>query len=426
MTVIEEYIEVVAADNSDATETTMLAASRPERILNCFAGPSLLAGLAVNHFSDHLPYYRLEDILQRSRLVIDRSTQCRWMMRLAKKLTPLTDLMRILALESPVVQADETPVKMLVPGQGRTSTTYLWAILGDKQRPYTTFSFTESRARAGPIEFFSDFSGTLVSDAYVGYECLVPYTEGRIRLAGCHAHARRKFEELHALGVTTATTTAMGYFQRLFDIEDELRELSDESRHEQRQLRSRPLLMEFKRWMDQQLETLRPKHNLRGAINYMTSRWECFERFLESGAIAIDNNASEQAVKNIVIGKKNWMFFGSPAGGHAAAVFYTLTATCRRLRIDPFAYLNDIFERLPQLLPDDQTDFLTEPNAETRSILTPLLPDQWLAAHPESQLQHRVTESANKSARRRTRRTQRRKALARATRNPEGARSFMV
>jgi transposase len=112
MTVIEEYIEVVAADNADATETTMITAPRPERILNCFAGPSLLAGLAVNHFSDHLPYYRLEDILQRSQLVIDRSTQCRWMIRLAKKLTPLTDLMRMLALESPVVQADETPVKM--------------------------------------------------------------------------------------------------------------------------------------------------------------------------------------------------------------------------------------------------------------------------------------------------------------------------
>jgi hypothetical protein len=293
----------------------------------------------------------------------------------------------------------------------------LWAILGDQQHPYTTFSFTESRARAGPIDFFSDFSGILVSDAYIGYEYLHPYTQGRIRLAGCYAHARRKFEELHVLGPTEATSTAMGYFQRLFDIEDELRELSDEARHEQRQLRSRPLLRGFKRWMDQQLETLRPKHNLRGAINYMTSRWECFERFLESGAIALDNNASERAVKNAVIGKKNWMFFGSPAGGHAAAVFYTLTATCRRLRIDPFAYLSDVFERLPQLLPADDTDFLTEPNAETRSILTPLLPDHWLTAHPASQLQHRVTEATTKSTRRRTHRTQRRKALARATRN---------
>lgn len=302
------------------------------------------------------------------------------MIRLAKKLTPLTDLMRMLALQSPVVQRDETPVKMLLPGQGKTSTTYLWAILGDPQHPYTTFSFTESRARAGPISFFAGFNGTLVCDAYVGYECLVPYSEGQIQLAGCHSHARRKFEELHALGVTKETTTALGYFQRLFDLEDTFRELSDEARHAQRQLRSRPLLLEFKGWMDDRLKALRPKHNLRGAINYMTSRWPCFERFLESGAIAFDNNASERAVKNAVIGKKNWLFFGSPAGGHAAATMYTLTATCRRLHIDPFAYLNGIFERLPQL----DLGEASELTVEVQSFLTPLLPDQWLAAHPES------------------------------------------
>ena len=401
LTVVEEFVETLALDNADATQTTMLSAPRPPRILNCFAGPSLLAGLAVNHFTDHLPYYRLEEILGRSKIEIDRSTQCRWMIRLANKLNPLVDLMRSLALQSPVVQADETPVKMLVPGLGRTSTTYLWAALGDRHFPYTTFSFTENRSRAGPAELFADFEGTLVTDAYIGYELLGGLSEGRIRLAGCHAHARRKFEELHKLGPTEHTATAMGYFQRLFDIEDDLRELSEKQRHEQRQLRSRPLLEEFKGWMDDRLETLRPKHDLRGAIAYMTSRWECFERFLESGAIPIDNNASEQAVKNPVIGKKNWLFFGSAAGGKAAAVFYTLTVTCRRLRIDPYAYLKDLFERLPQCDPEDPTS------------LSPLLPDHWLTAHPESRLQARVTESIAKANRKRTRRNRRRKALAR-------------
>jgi len=133
LTVIEEYVETLASDNTDATQTTMLSAPRPPRILNCFAGPSLLAGLAVNHFADHLPYYRLEEILGRSKIEIDRSTQCRWMIRLANKLIPLVDLMRSLALRSLIVQADETPVKMLVPGLGKTSTTYLWAVLGDRR-----------------------------------------------------------------------------------------------------------------------------------------------------------------------------------------------------------------------------------------------------------------------------------------------------
>ena len=132
----------------------------------------------------------------------------------------------------------------------------------------------------------------------------------------------------------------------------------------------------------------------------MTSRWECFERFLESGAIPLDNNASEQAVKNPVMGKKNWLFFGSVAGGKAAAVFYTLTATCRRLKIDPHAYLQDVFERLPECDPADPAS------------LSPLLPDHWLAAHPESQLQTRVTESTTKAERKRAHRKRRRKAHA--------------
>jgi hypothetical protein len=118
--------------------------------------------------------------------------------------------------------------------------------------------------------------------------------------------------------------------------------------------------------------------------------------------IPLDNNASEQAVKNPVMGKKAWMFFGSPAGGAAAAVFYTLTATCRRLQIDPYDYLKDVFERLPFCDPEDPTS------------LRPLLPDRWLAEHPDSQLQMRATESKDSAARRRTRRAQRRKALDRA------------
>lgn len=407
--VVEEFVETFAVDNQDATQTDLVSAPRPARIINCFAGPSLLADLAVGHFADHQPYYRREEILARSGLVIDRGTQCRWMIRLARALAPLTDWMRSLALQSPVVQADETPVKMLVPGQGQTSTTYLWAVLGDQRHPYTTFSFTESRARAGPAKFFADFSGILVSDAYIGYEFLHPHTQGRIRLAGCHAHARRKFEELHALGPTERTATALGYFQRLFDIEDQLRELPDDARHHERQLRSRPLLEEFKGWLEEQLAALRPKHELRGAISYMTKRWECFERFLESGAIPIDNNAAEQAVKNPVMGKKGWLFFGSPRGGEAAAVFYTLTATCRRLKIDPQAYLQDVFKRLPLLM--ESVDDPRNPTA-----LTPLLPDRWLPDYPQCRLQMRVDEASEKAARRRARRTRRRKALARRKR----------
>lgn len=400
--VVEEFVEVLAVDHEDATETAMISAPKEPRILSCFVGPRMLASFAAGHFADHQPYYRLEEILLRSGLHIDRGTICRWIIRVAFEIKPLVDFMRRLALLSAVAQADETPVKMLVPGQGQTSLTYLWAVLGDSRHPFTTFYFTPDRSRAGPDQIFADFEGVLLSDAYVCYESLSDDSSGLIRLAGCHAHARRKFEELHHLGPTEKTATALGYFQRLFLIEEELKDLSSQERHAERQQRSRPLLSEFKTWMDQQLAGLTPKHALRGAIEYMTTRWASFERFLESGDIPLSNNASEQAVKVAVMGRKAWLFFGSPHGGEAAAIFYTLTATCRRLRIDPLEYLSDLFERWPTCDPQDE------------GSLAAFLPDRWLASHPEAKLAMREAESQQKAMTKRARHSHLRAALARA------------
>lgn len=404
LTLVEEYVQVAAVDNQDATETTMVSAKSEPRLLSGLPGNSLLAGIATWRFADHLPYYRLEEILDRYQLRLDRATQCRWMIETAKRVQPLVDLMRSLCLSSSVVQADETPVKMLAPGQGKTDTTYLWTILGGRDHPYTTFSFTEDRSRAGPDEFFRDYEGTLVCDAYTCYESLSARSQERIVLAACHVHARRKFEALHKLAATEHTSTAMGYFQRLFDLEDQLASLSDEDRLAHRQRLAKPLMEQFKAWLDETVTGMRPKHELRGAIEYMTKRWESFTRFLTSGAIPVHNNASEQAVKLSVIGKKAWLFFGSPNGGHTAATLYSLTASCRRLQIDPHKYLCDLFRRLPGCDPSDPQS------------LMPLLPDRWLKAHPDALLEIRVDESKAKADRKRRKRAERKRALGRAQR----------
>lgn len=399
--VVEEYVEVLASDNEDQTETEMHTAVRPPRILDCYAGPSLLASLAVGRFTDYLPYYRAEERLARLGVAIRRSTIARWMIRLADRLTPLVDLMRKAVLASAVACVDETSVKLLIPDLPRAVTAYLWTVVGDAAHPYTTFYFTENRSRAGPERFLAGVKGVLVSDAYVCYESLQSEWSERMRWACCHAHARRKFEELHYLGPTLETSTALGYFQRLFAIEEQARTLSDEQRHEVRQQHSRPVLTEFKGWMDAQLETLRPKHPLRGAIQYMTTRWESFSRFLESGAIPLENNAAERAIKMPVIGKKNHLFFASPRGGEAAMVFYTLTATCRRLHIDPQAYLRDVFKRLPTMSGEQ---------------IEALLPDRWLADHPQHRVDQRAAEARSRATRKRASRAKRRQALDRARR----------
>ena len=396
--VVEEYVEVLAADNEDATETEMVQAPRPPRILNSYAGSSLLASLVVDRFADYLPYYRLEERINRTGLKIPRSTIARWMIKLSKAVLPLVELMRSKAKESAVICVDETPVKLLRPGESQAATAYLWTLVGDQQHPYNVYYFTEDRSRAGPEQFLKDYSGVLVSDAYVCYESLQSEWAEQLSWACCHAHARRKFEEVHHLGATPQTTKALSYFRLLFDIEDQGRTLTAEDRLALRDKESRPVLEKFKVWMDEQLVSMRPKHVLRKPIQYMTKRWLSFARFLESGSIPLENNAAERSVKLPVIAKKNHLFFASPGGGEAAMIFYSFTSTCRRLHIDPSAYLNDIFKRLP---------------TTAEELLPNLLPDRWIAAHPEHRLQLRADEAEQKSRTQKKRRAQRRKQLQR-------------
>lgn len=394
--VVEEYVEVLAADNADATATEMRAAARPPRILDSYVGPGLLAGIATERFADFLPYYRVEERLGRVGLAIPRSTIARWMIDLSQQLLPLIELIRREVLASGVLCIDETPVKLLQPGCPEAVTAYLWTTVGDAAHPYNAFYFTENRSRAGPERFLGDFSGVLVSDAYVCYESLQSEWSERMQWACCHAHARRKFEALEHLGSTPQTIQALAYFRQLFGLDDQTRGWTDAARHEHRQQYSRPVLTAMKQWMDEQLQMLRPKHPLRGAIQYMTKRWESFARFLESGAIPLENNAAERSVKLPVIAKKNHLFFASTAGGEAAMVFYTLTSSCRRLHVDPSAYLRDVFTRLPQVSADKLVDFL---------------PDRWLAAHPQHRLEIREREADDRSRRKRESRARRRRAL---------------
>lgn len=394
--VVEEYVEVLAADNADATATEMHAAPRPSRILDSYVGPGLLAGIATERFADFLPYYRVEERLGRVGLAIPRSTIARWMIDLSQQLLPLIELMRQQVLASGVLCIDETPVKLLRPGCPQAVTAYLWTTVGDTAHPYNAFYFTENRSRAGPERFLQEFSGVLVSDAYVCYESLQSEWSERMRWACCHAHARRKFEALEHLGSTPQTIQALAYFRQLFDLDDQTRGWTDAARHEHRQQYSHPVLTAMKQWMDEQLAVLRPKHPLRGAIQYMTKRWQSFARFLESGAIPLENNAAERSVKLPVIAKKNHLFFASTAGGEAAMIYYTLTSTCRRLHVDPSAYLRDVFTRLPQV---------------PRDKLVDLLPDRWLATHPQHRLEIREREADDRARRKRESRARRRRAL---------------
>jgi len=392
--VIEQFQEVIALDGPDET-TRIVSAKRPVPLIQSFAGPSLWAYLTVSRFADHLPYYRLEDILGRSGFRIDRSTQCRWMRGLACGVTPLVELMWERALLSEVLGMDETPV-MELGGPGRTLKGYLWAGVGDANHPYDCFFYTSDRRSIRAESMLAGFQGYLTADAYIAYERIGELWPGVFK-ASCWAHGRRKFEACHHLGATPQTRTALSFFQKLFDLEDLHRRSSDEARLAARREKSTPIVEEFHEWLLAQRLRQLPKSKLAGAINYLLNRWESFTRFLESGAVPMDNNAAERALKYPILGRKAWLFFGNQAAGETAAKLFTLTKTCNRHRIDPFAYLQDVYARLPTTPPDE---------------LPSLLPDRWIQDHPQHLIQERVQEALDRAQRARERRAERRRRAA--------------
>jgi len=390
--VIEQYQEMFILDQPDET-AKVIAARRPPTLIQSFAGVSLLSYLTVCRFADHLPYYRLEDILGRSGLFIDRSTQWRWMHRLAIGVTPLVDLMWTRVLQGQIIAMDETYVREL-GGRGTTLTGYMWAGVGDAEHPYDCFFYTSDRRMARPREFLSGYHGYLLTDAYIAYERLGDLGPDILN-AYCWAHGRRKFEECHHLGATAQTHTALAFLRQLFDLEDLYRPLSDEQRLAARRETSLPIVEAFHDWLEKERAHQLPKSKLLGAINYMLNRWPSFTRFLEAGCIPLSNNVAERALKYPILGRKAWLFVGHHTAGETAAKLITLTKTCNRHHIDPLAYLQDVYARLPTMTPDE---------------LPLLLPERWLQDHPQHILPKRVQEAIERAQRAAEERAARRRA----------------
>ncbi len=395
--ILEHYEEVLVVDDAVTAFCRMIAATAPAPLIErCYAGPALLAYLVASRFADHLPYYRAEDILARSRYALHRATQWRWMRALAIIVGPLVEFVRQRTMQSAVLGIDETPCAQLCPGLGRTRSAYLYAKYGDAAHPYVCFDFAAHKDEPNVRRIVGSYQGFLQSDAYICYELIVQASGQAIIPVGCWAHARRKFEALVNDGPHPQASWIMSQIQQLYDIEDRARTLTDSERHALRQAESRPLVTAIRIWLEERDQQELPRSPLRVGVNYLHKRWEAFERFLENGAIPIDNNRTEAAIKGPVMGKKAWLFLGNDNAGETAAIFYTLTMSCKRHCIDVQAYLLDVFRRIKQASP-----------AELES----LLPDRWIKEHPEARMRQRLQESHAAAARKRRRRARRRAAL---------------
>jgi len=274
-------------------------------------------------------------------------------------------------LLSRVVHTDDTSVKLLDPSLRQARTARFWAYIGDANHRYSVYDFTTSRERDGPAKFLAGFRGYLQADAYGGYNGIFLQSGGAIQEVACWTHCRRYWWEARTSDPRRAHQ-ALAYIARLYQIEEQLADASDEQRRAARQEHARPILEQFGRWLDDEQREVLPKSPIAAAFTYTRNQWQALQRYTEAGYLAIDNNVSERTVKTPAIGRKNWLFVASETGGHRAARLFSLTASCKANCVEPFAYLRDIFARLP-LLGDS-------PSAEQ---LDELLPNRWLAAHPE-------------------------------------------
>lgn len=350
----------------------------PQPIEKSMAGPGLLAHLVLSKYGDHLPLYRLEDIYLRLGGLIRRSTLCEWTAEVSDLLQPLWNRMGELVLMSRVIFTDDTHVKMLI-GSGKAATARFWAYLGDESHPYIVYDFTTSRERDGPTKFLVGYEGYLQADAYSVYDGIYLESQGRIQEVACWAHARRYWWEAKATD-SRRSHAALSYIGRLYQIERESSDagLCGDALRDARQRHAVPILNEFRQWIDREEPQVLPKSPIGEAMRYTMNQWGALVRYTEQGYLSIDNNASERAVKLAAIGRKNWLFVASPRGGERAARLFTFTASCKVNQVEPYAYLRDILEELPKRLAANP-ELRTNPG----DSLDDLLPDRWLAAHPE-------------------------------------------
>ena len=350
-------------------ETLVQAPVAPHIIDKGIPTTGLLAQVLIAKYVDHLPLYRQEAIFGRAGLAIPQSTLAHWVGTCGVQLQALVDALHEELLTHAVLHADETPVAMLKPGNGKTHKAYLWSYCTTSFNPVkaVVFDFAETRAGQHARDFLgidteepkSGWHGTLVCDDYSGYKAAINH--GVIE-AGCLAHARRKFHELWANHQSTLAEQALKFFGALYDIEREVQHLSPEDRGRIRQAQADPIAKNFRAWLEAQRTRVPDGSATAKAIDYSLKRWEALTRYLGDGNLPCDNNWVENQIRPIAIGRNNWLFAGSLRAGKRAAAIMSLVHSAKLNGHDPYAYLRDVMERLP-----------TQPNSRIHE----LLPHRW-------------------------------------------------
>lgn len=347
----------------DACETLTQAPMPAHIIDKGIPTTGLLAQVMIAKYADHLPLYRQEQIFGRAGVAIPRSTLAEWIGRCGVQLQPLIDALREILLKEAVLHADETPVPMLAPGKKKTHKAYIWAYAST---PYSDlnaviYAFAPGRGGQHARDFLGDWQGQLVCDDYGGYK--TSFKQGIIEV-GCMAHARRKFVELHVAGKSQIAGQAVAYIKQLYEVECEARSLSNTERQALRQARARPIADALHQWMQAHRLQVPDGTATAKALDYSLKRWAALTRYLDEGALPIDNNRVENLIRPWALGRSNWLFAGSLRSGQRAAAVMSLIQSAKLNGHEPYAYLKDVLARLP---------------TQKASAIGELLPHNWKA-----------------------------------------------
>jgi len=336
--------------NCTKCDKIVQAAAPTRPIERGVAGPGLLAHVLVSKYADHLPLYRQSEIYARQGVELERSTLAGWVGGTSELLEPLVESLRRYVMAASKVHADDTPVPVLAPGNGQTKTGRLWTYVrddrpsGSKQSPAVWFAYSPDRKGEHPEKHLSEFRGTLQADAYAGFNRI--YEQGRIQEAACWAHVRRKFFDLQQAHGSHVASEALERIGALYGIEKDIRGRPPDERRDIRQARAKPLLTSLRQWFETTLPKLSRKSDTTAAIHYALSLWDALVRYADDGNLEIDNNAAERALRAVALGRKNYLFAGSDAGGERAATIYSLIGSAKLNGLDPEAYLREVLTRI--------------------------------------------------------------------------------
>jgi len=323
-----------------------IADGPPAVIPKSMATPSLLAQIISSKMHYGLPLYRQESLFNEAGIELSRQTMSRWLITCAEKLQPLLALMKTELLKQPVLWADETTVNVL---DVEKSTCYMWVYgCGLEKSPgpkLVLFDYQDSRSSIHPTDFLAGFNGYLQVDGYAGYE------KTTATLVGCWAHARRKFVEAQKAqgkGKTGKADVALNHIQKLYALESRLKTAPPDKKYDARQTLAKPILEQFKSWLEKSSESVTKESLLGAAITYSLNQWPKLMRYLDDGRLNIDNNRAERAVKPFVIGRKAWLFTNTKTGAQASAALYSLVETAKINGLEPYDYLCRLLTELPK------------------------------------------------------------------------------